>query len=197
MDKMFEMVKKHVEDKLPKMIRPYAVMLGSNMYIGNDGILKYRDDGGYKEFFKVRQIYRQRSLGSYLAVNVDIKDGQGKREVKLHKNKPVVVDKTIKVNCNKTQTIVTDENQRVIIKVEQIDNQDDFLPRSGPVRAALDTGKIPAIIRITGDFYVGKVLVEVSYEHLSSRDGGSIGGCFKIADKGDFLILHPDGAFSF
>ena len=79
----------------------YAIMLGSNMFIGTNGVFTVEINGKLKEFFKVREIFRERSEGSYLTVDCDIKDSENKREVKLFKSRPVVVDKKIQIESDK------------------------------------------------------------------------------------------------
>lgn len=130
-------------------------MIGSNMFIGTNGILITEIDGKFKEFFKVREIFRIRSQGSYLAVDCDIKDIDEKREVKLFKSKPVVANKNVEVEGDKQYIKATRPDGSTIIKVEQIDTNDPSLPDSGPVKNALDRNPVDAILRITGDFYAG------------------------------------------
>jgi hypothetical protein len=195
MEDFFEEMRKSVEIGIKNISNPKAVMLGSNMYIGQDGILKYNRNNRLVDFFKIRDIYRQRSEGSYLAVDVDIKDNEGKREVKLAKSKVVASDKDIFVDCSKTETIVRRPDNSIIIKVEQIDPSDETLPKEGPVRMAIDSKLIQAIIRITGDFRVDSTQVFISNDELRVDGGGTLKGNLKTG--GDFLMLHPEGGFSF
>ncbi len=81
----------------------YAVLFGSNLYVGTTGVLTVTDKdpstGQDKttEFFRIREIDRKRSLGSYLVVDCDIKDPNGNREVKLFKSKPVAGSADVEV----------------------------------------------------------------------------------------------------
>jgi hypothetical protein len=195
MEDFFEGMRKSVEDGIKKIPNPKAVMLGSNMYVGQDGIMKYKKNQKFVDFFRVREIYRQRREGSYLAVDVDIKDNEGKREVKLAKNKVVAGDKDIKIESSKTETIVRRPDNSIIIKVEQIDPSDESLPKNGPVKMALDSNLIEAIIRITGDFRVDTTNVIISNDELKVENSGTLKGSLKT--NGDFLVLHPEGGFSF
>lgn len=150
----------------------YAIVLGSDMYIGTNGILTVEIGGKMIEFFKVREIYRVRSAGSYLAIDCDIKDNENNREVKLDKSKPVVTSEKIKVHYDHKVTHVKRVDDTTVIKIEQIESSDPSLPQSGPVSDALKRESFDAIIRITGDFYAGPFRLKVDEKAL--KVGGVI-----------------------
>ncbi len=52
----------------------YAVMVGSYVFIGTNGILNVEISGKSKKNFCIREIHRVRYEGAYLAVGSDIKD---------------------------------------------------------------------------------------------------------------------------
>lgn len=131
----------------------YAVMLGSDLYIGTTGILTVTVKGKRKEFFRIREIYRARSSGSYLAVDCDIKDADGIREVKLFKSKLVATESDIKVTHLDQSIEVYRDDGSIIIKVEQLDPIEVNLPPGSPGATILKS--MGAILRITGDFYAG------------------------------------------
>lgn len=133
----------------------YAIMIGSNMFIGTNGVLTVELNGVSKEFFRIREIYRARSEGSYLAVDCDIKDNDNSREIKLFKNNPVVIDANITVEVDKTKTTAKRSNGSTIIEVEQLDSNHESLPKSGPIKDFLINNPLDAVLRITGDFYAG------------------------------------------
>ena len=133
----------------------YAIMIGSNMFTGTNGILTVELNGKTKEFFRIREIYRARSEGSYLAVDCDIKDAENNREIKLFKNNPVVVDNNVKVEQSKDKMTAMRADDTIIIKVEQLNADHVSLPKSGPIRELLNNNPIDAILRITGDFQAG------------------------------------------
>ena len=171
----------------------YAVVFGTDMYIGTSGVLSYEVDGRVKEFFRVREIYKARSTDSYLALDVDIKDLDGTREVKLFKSKPVVESQSVTVHYDKQRTTVIREDGVIVIDVEQLEPTDPSLPQDGPVRKALDSGQLDAIIRITGNFSVGDNKLEATTEGLKFG-GNMMGGNLSIGTGG--LVLGPMG-FSF
>jgi len=46
----------------------YGIILGSNLLIDTQGILKVFENGKQREFFRVRELHRIRSEGSYLVL---------------------------------------------------------------------------------------------------------------------------------
>jgi hypothetical protein len=190
------LMRKAVIDGIKRIPNPRVIMLGSNMYIGTDGLLKYFNGSKYIDFFRVRELHNNRDFDSYLAVDVDIKDKEGKREIKLAKNRPVASSlENLKIESNKTCTKVFKEDGTLIICIEQITLADESLPKEGPVRMAIESGLIESIVRITGNFSVAGTVISMTTDELSSGNGGKLMGNLKA--NGDFLILHPEGGFSF
>lgn len=140
-------------------IMKYAIMLGSNMFIGTNGVLKVQKGDKVIEFFKIREVFKARSEGSYLAVDCDIKDVDNVREVKLFKNKPVVKNDELIINSSDSIIEVIRQDGTVIIKIEQINDTDPLIPQDGPIKGHLDKENIDTILRITGNYYAGDYLV--------------------------------------
>jgi hypothetical protein len=169
----------------------YAVIFGSDIYIGTTGVLGYEDNKGkVKEFFTVREVYRERSDGSYLALNVDIKDIDGSREVKLFKSKPVVESPNVIVKCDKKRTTVTREDGTIVIDIEQLDPSDPSVPQTGPMREMLNKNQLEAVIRVTGNFAVGDYKVKATTENIQIG-GMTIGGNLSVGTGG--LVLRQMG----
>lgn len=168
----------------------YAVVFGSNMFIGTTGVLSYEEEGKLKDFFNVKEIYRERSSGSYLAVDVDIKDADGSRIVKLFKSKPVVESSAIKVMYDKKRTYVTKEDETIVIEIEQLDTNDLSLPQSGPVAEMLNSNQLDAVIRVTGNFIVGDYKVVATTEN-TKIGGNTFDGNLAVGTSG--LVLKQTG----
>ncbi|MFK8281001.1 hypothetical protein [Capnocytophaga cynodegmi] len=169
----------------------YAVMIGSNMFIGTSGVLRVETNGKLKEFLNVREIFRERSEGSYLAVDCDIKDAKNKREIKLFKSKPIVIDESVKVQSSHNIVEARREDNSVIIKVEQITPNDYSLPRSGPIPEMLKNYPIDAILRITGDFYAGNYHIFADNYKMIIGGGVTITGGLSVGTGG--MVLTPMG----
>ena len=168
----------------------YAIVFGSDMYIGTDGILTVEVDGKQSEFFRIREIFRVRSSGSYLTVDCDIKDKDNVREIKLAKSRPVVQSDKITVKYDHKVTDVKRDDGSTVIRIEQIEKEDPTLPQTGPVHDALNKESFDAIIRITGEFYAGPYRLKVDNENLHIG-GNTIGGNLSIGTGG--LLLTPSG----
>ena len=178
----------------------YAVLFGSNLYVGTTGVLTVTDEDPStgqdksKEFFRIREIDRKRSLGSYLVVDCDIKDPDGNREVKLFKSKPVAGSAEVEVLNLDKAVEVRRADGNLVIKVEELDRDDLNVPDSGPVARALEPAleKVEAILRITGDFQAGPHRVKASTTQLQ------IGG---LISSGNLMIggggLHLSHKISF
>jgi len=158
----------------------YGVLLGSNLFIDTFGTLSYIDENQkLKQFFKVKEIWRQRSEGSYLALDVDVKDIDGNREIKLHNSKPVAEGD---VNCDRTETGITvrRDDGSLVIKVEQLDPSALILENRPLIMKALKDLALDAIIKITGGFTIQGVNVTINDETIDvggfSMSGNFVGG---------------------
>ena len=162
----------------------YAIMLGSNVLIGTTGILIVEEDNEKKEFFRVRKLRRERSSGEYIVIDCDIKDIDGKREVKIFKNKPVASTKRVYVDYTKKMTAIKRENGSTIIKIEKIEKDNDALPQDISIKQVLD--QMDEILRITGSFYAGHRLVEMDADNFKI-EGNIISGNILIGTGGIFI----------
>ncbi len=142
----------------------FAVMFGSDLYVGTSGVLTYEHAGKEHEFFRIREINRVRSSGSYVVVDCDIKDADSKREVKLFKSRPVVGSSGLKVDNIEKGIKICRADGSTVIKIEELLPDDSRLPKSNRVVKALR--EIDAILRITGNFYAGPYLIRASESEL-------------------------------
>ena len=176
----------------------YAVLFGSDLYIGTTGVLTVTDQDPAtgqektKEFFRIREIDRKRSFGRYLVIDCDIKDPNGNREIKLFKSKPVAGSAEVEVRNPGRAVEVLRADGTLVIKAEEIDR--DVLknvPDSGPLPLALE--KVEAILRITGDFQAGPHRVRASITQVQVGNiilAGNImigGGGLHLSNEG-FLL---------
>src|SRR5680860_1666095 len=116
----------------------YLVMIGSDRCYGTNGVLTVQVGDKFIEFFRIREIFRVRSEGSYLAVDCDIKDKDNVREVKLFKSKPVSQNDNVIVSCNKKETKVTRQDGNIIVKIEQLDLDSNKLLEFEPLKKTLE-----------------------------------------------------------
>lgn len=162
----------------------FGIILGSNVFIRTTGVLSV--DG--KEFFRVREIDRARSEGSYIVIDCDIKDSTGERQVKLFKSRPVVQSEEVVVEYKPgfTQVALRDSGS-TIIRIEELQLSDPHLPQKEP--AATNLKKVDGVLRITGDFFAGPHHVVVTPEE--TKIGGiTVSGNVSIETKGIQLSRH-------
>lgn len=152
-----------------------AVLLGSNLFIGTNGILTVEIDKRKVNFFKIRKIFRIRAFGFYLTVDCDIKDKDNKREIKLAKSRPVANPDKKLVFCTRKVTEVKRADGSTVVKIEEIKSDNPSLPQEGPVYERLKQEKIDPIIRITGDFYAGPYKLSIDNKSLQVN-GATIEG---------------------
>jgi len=168
-----------------------AVVFGSDVFIGTTGVMSYEQDGKIREFFRIRELFRERSEGSYLAVDCDIKDEQGNREIKLAKSRPVAGGGDIEVVANPSFTEVKRPDGSIIIKIAQLDPNTYKIPVvDDEVNIMLEKAQINAIIRITGKFTVGNHVV-VADEEKTKIGGFTFSRNLSIGGKG--IILSGNG----
>lgn len=163
----------------------YLVMIGSDMCYGTSGVLQVQVGDKFVDFFRIREIYRARSEGSYLAVDCDIKDQDNVREIKLFKSKPVSKDENVIVTANNKQTIVTRQDGSTIVNIEQLELDSNKLLEFEPLKKtlagfpphmieykykSLEAITIDAVIQITGNFFAGQFQISLG------KDFSKIGG---------------------
>lgn len=161
----------------------YAIMIGSNMFIGTNGVFNVEINGKNKEFFKIREIFNERSNGSYLAIDCDIKDSDNEREIKLFKSKPVVKEDSVTIQKSEKTLTAYRPDDSIIIRIEQLDSTDSSLPKTGPIPQQLGANPVDAILRITGDFYAGNFKVHAD-NSIMKVGGISLGGNLSVGTGG-------------
>ena len=186
----------------------YGIILGSNLLIDTQGILKVFENGKQQEFFRVRELHRIRSEGSYLVLDCDIKDYDGTREVKLFKSKPVAnnpkivvtkLDKGIKVCRDDGTTIIQVEEITVNSLPEtlarSIAHWRDEAKRVESLQAMIkQIDTIEAFLEITGNFKAGSFNIQASQNELVIG-GAKLVGNIQKAGRG--ISLNNGGGISF
>lgn len=185
----------------------YGIVLGSNLLLDTQGVLNVLENGRQREFFRVRELQRVRSEGSYLVVDCDIKDGSGTREVKLFKSKPVAHNPTIVVETLSKGIRICRDDGTTIIQVEeitasglpetlaqgiahwrQVAQRDEACQK---LIAQIDA--VEAFLEITGSFRAGSVDIQ-AYRDRLSIGGARLVGNIQKAGRG---ISLQGGGVSF
>jgi hypothetical protein len=186
----------------------YGIVLGSNLLIDTQGVLRVFENGKQREFFRIRGLHRIRSEGSYLVLDCDIRDSDGIREVKLFKSKPVASNPRIVVaNLDKGVRVSRDDGT-TIIQVEEItfDSLPETLTRGiahwrdeakrvEPLQAMIkQIDAIEVFLEITGSFKAGSFDIQASRNKLVIG-GAQLVGNIQKAGRG--ISLNKGGGVSF
>lgn len=176
----------------------YAIVLGSNIFIGTNGILSFDNGVEQKDFFRIREIHNERSPGSHLGVDVDIKNVDGTREIKLFKSKPVAVgNHNLSVACDRNSTVVTDDDGSLIISIEQHtdvpENVSAALRRVNEHLAQPIT--VDAVLTINGKFNADGIQIEADEKGIVDQNGNRFSGNIKVGSGG--IIFKQGGGFAF
>lgn len=187
----------------------YGIILGSNLLIDTQGILNVFENGKQQEFFRVRELNRIRSEGSYLVLDCDIKDSDGTREVKLFKSKPVAsnpkivvtkLDKGIKVCRDDGTTIIQVEEISINSLSETLATSIAHLrnkaKKAEPLKEMIEQiDAIEAFLEITGNFSVGSLNIRASKNELVIGQSAKLIGNIQKAGRG--ISLNDGGGISF
>lgn len=171
-------------------MKTVAILLGNNLYVGQPVLLVFIKDK-WVDFFKLREIHRVRSNGSYMTIDCDIKDKDNVREIKIEKSIPRVIPKNVTTHYNHKLTYALREDGSTIIRIEQLEDDNPAIPTDGRILDILKQLKIEieAYIKITGDFYAGDI-------HIIMDDSGLVcngvtqSNCFKQGKIGLKLSSH-------
>lgn len=177
--------------------RTLGVIFGSNLYVQQitadlHTVLEWENEqGSVQEVFRLRELFRERSTGSYLVIDCDLRDRDGNREVKLAKNRPVKISDELCVQqCDKDGLIILREDGTIVIQVEVLhpDSITQWFPKMR-LRKTLEK-----LIRLNGTFNVGPYTVDAQTGGIEIN-GQSLSGIFFVGNVnyGGKMRLTPNG----
>ena len=149
----------------------YAFIIGSNAFIVPHGVVSYGDNGSRTEFLKINSIYHDGPgyTGSFLDVDLNIKDTDGK-QVAIIANKPATgAPYTIETERNSIKVLRIDGS--LIIQVHQLDDE-SAMALEHNITAELEIHAPVVVIRISGEFYVDSLHVRAENEKLIINENG-------------------------
>lgn len=141
----------------------YAYILGSNAFVSPHGYISYTEDDQTKQFLSIRSIYRDTAAGSNLSVDLDIRDMLD-RELKLNENQPGA-DNMFKIAADRDRVHVTDHMGNTIIDIHQLDDE-SAMALEHNIIAELEVNSPIAVIRVRGNFMLGRLHIEIDNEKL-------------------------------
>lgn len=141
----------------------YAFLFGSNVFIVPTNVISYVDNDQTNEFLKIKSIRHHNGIESELTIDTDLKDLEG-RGLRIHDNE-VVKSFGYKVSCTPDRILAKGYNDDTVLDVQQLDDESASQLEHNIV-AELEAHEPDAVIRITGDFMMGKMHVAVDNEKL-------------------------------
>ena len=150
----------------------YAFVSGSNAFVVPSKVVVYNDGQEDKEFLRINSIYNKAAPAaedSSLDIDLNIKDTNG-TPIILISNKPVTnLPYTIETEHNAVR--VLKEDGSMVIQILQLD-EESAMDLEHNIVAELEVNFPVVVIRITGRFMLGELLVRAENEKLLINDNG-------------------------
>ncbi|HTI58320.1 hypothetical protein [Mucilaginibacter sp.] len=141
-----------------------AFLFGSNVFIIPNNIISYVDNDQTNIFLKIRSIFRKNTAQSALMIDADLKDTEG-RGLTIHDNE-IVSSFGYKVSKTPDRILAKGLKNDTVFDIQQLDSESATqLDRN--ILAELRAHSPDAVLRISGDFMMGKMHVAVNNDRLS------------------------------
>ena len=141
----------------------YAFLFGSNVFIVPTNVISYVDNDQTNEFLKIKSIRHNNGAESELTIDTDLKDLEG-RGLRIHDNE-VVASFGYKVSRTPDRILAKGLNNSTVLDIQQLDSE-SAAQLEHNIIAELEAHEPDAVIRISGDFMMGKMHVAVDDEKL-------------------------------
>ena len=146
----------------------YAFVLGTSAYIVPQGVISYADHEQSNPIIKINSIYHDNEPGSFLSVDLDIKDTHGNGVIV---NNNTALGTGLKVETAQNSVKVFNANGTLIIHVHQLDDK-AALSLELNIAVELERNAPVAVIRIFGDFMTHDLHISAENEKLFINDDG-------------------------
>ena len=140
-----------------------AFLFGSNVFIIPSNIISYVDNDQTNIFLKIRSIFRKNGDQSALTIDTDLKDIEG-RGLRIHDNE-VVKSFGYKVSKTRDRISAKGLDNSTVFDIHQLD-EESAMRLEHNIVAELEAHEPDAVLRISGDFMMGKMHVAVDNENL-------------------------------
>lgn len=142
----------------------FAFLFGSNVFIIPSNVINYVDNDETNEFLKIKSICHRNGEDSALTIDTDLMDVEG-RGLKIHDNE-VVKSFGYKVSKTPDRILAKGMNNSTVLEIQQLD-EESAMKLEHNIVAELEAHSPDAVIRIKGDFMMGKMHFAVDNEKLS------------------------------
>jgi len=150
----------------------HAFVIGSNAFIVPGKTISYGEEGNWKHFLRINNIYHDTSApaeNSFLDIDLDIKDTDG-TSVTVLSNTPVTgAPYTIKTK--RDSIMISRLDGTTIIHVHQLDDE-SAMSLEHNIVAEFEVHSPIVVIRITGEFFVDSLHIRAENEKLLINDNG-------------------------
>lgn len=140
-----------------------AFLFGSNVFISPSNIISYVDNDQTNIFLKIKSIFLKNREESALTIDTDLKDIEG-RGLKIHNNE-VVTSFGYKVSKTPDRILAKGLDDSTVFDIQQLDDE-SARNLEHSIKAELDSHEPDAVLRIRGDFMMGKMHFAVDNEKL-------------------------------
>jgi hypothetical protein len=141
-----------------------AFLFGSNIFIIPSNIISYVDNDKTNIFLKIRSIFHNNGGDSALTIDTDLKDIEG-RGLKIHDNE-VVSSFGYKVSKSPVRILAKGMDNSTVFDIQQLDSE-SATHLEDNILAELEAHEPDAVLRIRGDFMMGKMHVAIHNDKLS------------------------------
>lgn len=144
----------------------YAYLFGTNAFIIPSNTITYTDNEQNNEFLRVNSIYHDTAdpaTRSALSINVNLRDIEG-HALKIVDNE-AETSLGFSITKEYNRVLVTDGNNNTVLDVHQLDDE-AALSLDHIIAAELEMNAPVAVIRIRGNFMLGRLHTEADNEKL-------------------------------
>jgi hypothetical protein len=150
----------------------YAYIIGSSAFVAPSKVISYTDHGKEKEFLKVNSIYHDQSTSApetFLSCDFNIDDGDGNPVTVIANKLAAGGAYTVKTQRDSVQ--VLNQSGKTVIHIHQLDDE-TAMSLEHNITAELEVNMPIAVIRISGEFMLGSLLIRAENEKLFINDNG-------------------------
>jgi hypothetical protein len=166
----------------------YAYVIGSNAFIVPSRVVGYSYKGEEEDFLRINSIYHDlppTAEQSVLNIDLNIRDTNGS-EIKVVANKSASnANFSIKEERDSIHLLRPDGS--TIIHIQQLDDE-SAMGLEHNITAELEVHAPIAVIRIFGDFIIGKLHISAENEKLFINDNGYANSVLTGKNQLEFTI---------
>jgi hypothetical protein len=147
----------------------HAFLFGSSAFIVPANSISYNEGDSQKNFLKINSVQRDDQAGSFLDVDINIKDTDGSPVVILNNKTATGAPYSIKTDAISIEVARLDGT--TILHVQQLD-EDSAMALEHNIVAELEVQAPVNVIRVYGEFFVDNLHIRAENEKLFINENG-------------------------